>query len=130
MIQTGQDHDGPLQDAVDLTQDLNQQTGVVCGQLQVWEKVEGSVVSVEVDGDEEERQGRVYEGQGNTETPHEAAADVSPLEKHQGPVQEALPTQTEQDGGYGDVHGVWPRGALWTVNHDDGDPAGQRRLKY
>lgn len=110
VIQTGHHHDGPLQNAVDLSEDLSQQTRVVCGQRPV-EEEEGSI-SVDVNGGEDEGHGRVQDRQGHAENPHEAAADVSPLEKHQGPVEQTFPSQSQQDGEDGDVHAVWRCGGV------------------
>lgn len=110
VVQTGHDHNRPLQSAVDLSEDLNQQTRVVPGHLQAQE--EEVSVAVDVNGGEDEGQGCVYNSQGHAEDPHEASADVVPLEKHQGPVEETLHSQTEQDAGDGDVHSVFPGGVF------------------
>ena len=75
---------------------------MVPGELQAQEED----ISVDVKGGDGKGQGGVDDSEGNTEDSQEASADVFPLEKHEGPVEQAFSSQTEQDGGNGDVHGV------------------------
>lgn len=112
MVQTGHDCNRPLQSTVDLSEDLNQQTYMVGGQLQVQEDDVSTGVDVK-DGDAEGHD-CVDDGEGNTERSQEAFADVAPLEKHQGPVEQTFSSQTEQDGGDGDKHGMY-HGVLWVI---------------
>lgn len=104
MLQTSYNHNRPLQRTVDLSKDLNQQTYVVSAQLQAQEDNES--IRMDVNGGPDKGQSRVNDSQRNTENPHEAFADVAPLDKHQGPVEQTFPSQTEQQGGDRDVHGV------------------------
>lgn len=80
MVQTGHDYHRELQSTVDLSCNLDQQTNVVSGELQA--KQEELSVGMELNGGEDDSQGCVSDGQGNTEKPHKAPADVVPLQKH------------------------------------------------
>lgn len=83
MVQSTQTQDGPLEKAVDLSEDLNQQTHMEPGELHSQES-EGAFGKVE--GAEAEGQRGVNHSQGNAENSQEAFGDVVPLEKHQIPV--------------------------------------------
>lgn len=115
MVQSSQTQDGPLQRAVELAQDLNQQTHVKPGELQAQD---GEGASGKVEGADGEGQGGVNEGQRNTENPQEASGDVAPLEGKQDPVQPSLDSQTEQQGEDEQLHCVGarlPPGSLWLL---------------
>ncbi|KAG8014288.1 hypothetical protein GBF38_017241, partial [Nibea albiflora] len=84
MVRTSQDYNRPLQRTVDSSEDFNQQTYVVPGQLQSQE--EDLSVIADVNGGDREGQGGVDDGEGNGENSQEAFADVLTLEKHEAPV--------------------------------------------
>lgn len=115
MVQSSQTEDGSLERAVDLAKDLNQQTYMKPGELQAHES-DGAFGKVE--GANAEGQGRVNDGQRNTENSQKAFGDVIPLEKHQIPVQPTLDSQTQQDGEDEQLHCVGsraPPGSLWLL---------------
>lgn len=95
VVQSSQAQNRPVKRAVDLSEDLNQQTHVKPGELQA-QKSEGAAGGIE--GANAEGQRRVDDGQRNNENPQEAFGDVVSLEKHQSPVKPTLDSQTEQDG--------------------------------
>ncbi|KAF3698776.1 hypothetical protein EXN66_Car014463 [Channa argus] len=105
MVQTSHDHNWVLQNTIDFTYDLNQQTYVVFGQLQAQQ--EAPSITMEINDGENKGQRCVNNSQGNAENSHEASADVVPLQNHQGPVQHALPSQIKQNEVDGVIHDVY-----------------------
>lgn len=114
MIQASQGHGRPVQNIVDLSQDLNQQTNVISGHPQTQEP--HGAVAVGVEGGEGQGQRWVYGGERNGENSQEAPADVLPLENDEGPAEETFPSQTQHNRGDTDIH-VWcPR---WTAENQN-----------
>ncbi|KAK2822625.1 hypothetical protein Q5P01_022690 [Channa striata] len=99
LVQTNHDHNWVLQNTIDLTYDLNQQTYVVFCQVQAQQ--EELSIPMEMNAGEDDGEC----------CPHEAPADVVALQKHQGPVEETFRSQTEQNEVDGVIHDVFSTGA-------------------
>lgn len=107
VVQSSQTQDGPLEGAVELSEDLNQQTYMKPGEPQ---SQDGQGASGKVQGADAEGHGGVHDGQRNAENPQEALGDGGPPpEEQQIPVQPTLDAQAEQDGEDEQLHGVRAR---------------------